>query len=88
MSAENARRPCGITSARTGSTSAMTGGSTSRPDHPRAYGEYAANSGGLLGNNGSPPRMRGALDLEQTAAESVRVTPARTGSTPGSAGCC
>ena len=50
-------------------------------DHPRVCGNHWKSVGTLLGNKGSPPRVREPHDLMYAAIYKLRITPACAGTT-------
>ena len=50
-------------------------------DHPRGCGEHYPQSLGTLNEDGSSPRMRGALELSTEFDNCLRIIPADAGST-------
>ena len=57
-----------------------------RWDHPRACGEYAFCCMRLAPGTGSPPRMRGILQMESDIIRVIGITPAHAGNTVKSLG--
>ena len=51
------------------------------PDHPRTCGENVILMGRLTKDPGSPPHMRGKLELQPMIIQERRITPAHAGKT-------
>ena len=75
------RRRSRITPACAGKTAQETGGSGGVEDHPRVCGENYPYQRQNAGDQGSPPRVRGKLLVEQQRQPLVRITPACAGKT-------
>ena len=71
----------GITPAHAGKTVSTPCGCKRRRDHPRACGENAFSVLCEVGNQGSPPRMRGKPDRYQAHGHGYGITPACAGKT-------
>ncbi len=74
-----------ITPARAGSTSVSSWSVVVRSDHPRSRGEHAFIVCRAAGVSGSPPLARGARGTVVRGPVGGRITPARAGSTSGTA---
>ena len=70
-----------ITPADAGKTPALTGFIGAGWDHPRGCGENPRRNAEDGNVSGSPPRMRGKLDMELFQAHYDRITPADAGKT-------
>ena len=70
-----------ITPAHAGKTESGSERATGRADHPRACGENFPGSRGAVRKGGSPPRMRGKLNLKILVIIHLRITPAHAGKT-------
>ena len=81
----------GITPACAGKSLKLSSRTTGRRDHPRVCGEKVNLEAGVCRVWGSPPRMRGKVDLQVIACIFLGITPAYAGKRsiwrPGSAGC-
>ena len=73
----------GITPAHAGNTVALAVGQSAERDHPRACGEYRYDVRGMEISSGSPPRMRGILQLIFAEFFVTGITPAHAGNTVG-----
>ncbi len=74
-------RDAGIIPADAGSTAPDTRGTRFCRDHPRGCGEHPALSKQRKPNQGSSPRMRGALIVRRGGVGGVGIIPADAGST-------
>ena len=70
-----------ITPASAGSTRTAGTGPGATTDHPRVGGEHRVAAGPAAASSGSPPRRRGALQLQCGGTGRARITPASAGST-------
>ena len=70
-----------ITPAHAGKTRIPSCRNRSRTDHPRACGENLCRQEGNRQIAGSPPRMRGKLEVLQGSLRRPRITPAHAGKT-------
>ena len=69
----------GITPACAGNSSTWQRQQELWQDHPRVCGEQPACRQGCFRNRGSPPRVRGTVDLSHSAPPTPRITPACAG---------
>ena len=69
----------GITPAYAGKSSEHTQRSGTSGDHPRVCGEKTAQPDGTGQARGSPPRMRGKVDVLDIGLDGGRITPAYAG---------
>ena len=69
----------GITPACAGKSWALLGWGRGVPDHPRVCGEKNSGSKLAFRTMGSPPRMRGKVDIAHFAQQFVGITPAYAG---------
>ena len=76
----------GIIPADAGSTAISQSGIPCPKDHPRGCGEHMTDAMPGQMNQGSSPRMRGALPSRHSSSFSVRIIPADAGSTARSCG--
>ena len=72
---------CGITPAHAGNTPHQRSSFAKFWDHPRACGEHFTASSSVNINMGSPPRMRGTLNVIADIRFCMRITPAHAGNT-------
>ena len=70
-----------ITPAHAGKTHVVKKVSLHHSDHPRACGENQQTRLRVADSGGSPPRMRGKLQLVPNLRQAVRITPAHAGKT-------
>ena len=70
-----------ITPAHAGNTDLFQPAKQAAGDHPRACGEYNGKRLISAMRMGSPPRMRGILNLEVNTLQSIGITPAHAGNT-------
>ena len=70
-----------ITPAHAGKTDGRAAERQEVEDHPRACGENVTSFLFYIGHSGSPPRMRGKLELLNPLAIQCRITPAHAGKT-------
>ena len=71
----------GIIPAYAGNTSSGKARGSSARDHPRVCGEHEVTAGNSRTNVGSSPRMRGTLNVQQSAGRGVGIIPAYAGNT-------
>ena len=76
-----ARKFLRITPAHAGKTPSMLQAASASKDHPRACGENFATMSSRTEERGSPPRMRGKLQLLGFYKFAHRITPAHAGKT-------
>ena len=76
------KRPRGITPAYAGKTQAGVVERNSPRDHPRACGENSAETIRRIEGMGSPPRVRGKLEVACIDCGTCGITPACAGKTP------
>ena len=80
---EREARRIRITPARAGKTSSLPKHDIINGDHPRACGENLKSFTHSSATVGSPPRVRGKLDMYKNFSSAPRITPARAGKTSG-----
>ena len=73
-----------ITPAYAGKSSCVISGSTRHGDHPRVCGEKLDLYMAYVRRKGSPPRMRGKVQIPEYIGGQRRITPAYAGKSPGS----
>ena len=71
-----------ISLAHTGNTQSQNNEIGPGLDHPRPCGEYIDGQDAAVGRLGSPPPVRGILDVFHLQSLLIRITPARAGNTP------
>ena len=71
----------GLTPARAGNTFSPLFISTYNQAHPRPCGEYSRSPAAPFSLLGSPPPVRGILNIFPTLQKDLRLTPARAGNT-------
>ena len=74
----------GLIPARAGSTAECVAGGTGPTAHPRASGEHLDGTRRRVPGDGSSPRERGAPAARSASTSTLRLIPARAGSTPPS----
>ena len=79
--AEHVQGGPGITPACAGNTRGVRPGLGVLWDHPRVCGEYRIKEGHIPWFTGSPPRVRGIREVQQTAPQCEGITPACAGNT-------
>ena len=69
----------GITPAHAGKSQGIENGQNTPQDHPRACGEKSSTASILSRMLGSPPRMRGKVEVSRYAGSFAGITPAHAG---------